>query len=107
MAQNTASRGATGPLGKNPPWTVYWGATRPLKRSAVPATMKATMVASLIMENQNSKRPKEPTLRRLTSTSRAEKRITQTLAGTDGNQWLMYVAEATSSAPMEKAIEAQ
>src|SRR5882762_9793355 len=64
MARNTASNGAIGPLGRKPPCAVYWGTMRPLSISAVPARMKATMVANLIIANQNSNRPKERTLRR-------------------------------------------
>ena len=45
MARKTASSGANGPEGKNPPCAVYCGVTWRESRSAAPARMKATMVA--------------------------------------------------------------
>src|ERR1700722_3073649 len=96
-----------GPLGRNPPCAVYCGATRPAKSNAAPARMKATIVANLIMANQNSKRPKGLTLLKFTGSSRAGKRMPQIPPGRCGGEELMNAAEGTSSAPMENAIDAQ
>jgi len=57
IAKVMATSGDIQPLGRKPPRTAYCGATRPPSSKAAPTTMKATMVATLIMASQNSDRP--------------------------------------------------
>jgi hypothetical protein len=69
--------------------------------------MNANMVASFTIENQYSNRPYSCTLRRFTSPRSSENSATQNNAGTDGNQYRIYIAEATRLAPTERQIAAQ
>src|SRR3954452_15191164 len=107
MAYVMASSGDQSPFGKNPSWTVYWGAARPDPSRVAPIAMKARIVDSLIIESQNSKRPYEPTLRRLMTSSTAPKTTIHTYARTPGNQVYMYVAAAIISVPMASTRPSQ
>src|SRR5579864_2937210 len=102
-----ASSGDHAPLGKNPPCALYCGATRPPTSSAAPITINTTIVASLIIENQNSTFPYDPTLSRLIPNNTTEKIRIHTYDRTPGNHAPIYVAAATISVPIASARPTQ
>ena len=71
------------------------------------SAMNASMVASFTIENQYSNRPYSCTLRKFTSPRNSENSATQTAVELAGNQYRIYVAEATRLAPTERQIAAQ